>query len=716
MVLAAAGTGCSGARAMTRPDSPPESPVESVSETLHGEVIVDPYRWLEDGDSPRVAEWTARQNAYTERYMDAVAARKGLRASLEDAFATGSISAPALAGPNAFWIEQTGDTDQPLLMVQPLDQSSPARPLLDVNALSGDHTVALDWSYASPTGRLMAFGLSSSGDERSVLHVIDVATGERLSDTIEGTRAASLQWLPDESGFLYTRYPISGSRYWPEVKPDDASYYRHVYKHILGTDPAEDVRIFGADQGREDWTSIDASPDGKWLVATVFQGWSKSQVFIRRGDAADDAAWKLVADRAETLDQPLPTNDGLYLSTNHLAAHGRVVRQAWETLAADGRDPAGDAWEPVVGEDPQRVIRDVSIAGQRLVVHWLFEASSRLTLHEADGALAAEVTLPTLGSVAGIGASPKHDAVYVAFSSFSTPPTVLRIDRDTPATTTVFRSVVAAIPQIDTVVTLERARSKDGTEITLFVTHRRGIPRDGLAPAVLYGYGGFDVALTPDYARNIQPFLAAGGVYAVAHLRGGGEYGAAWHRAGMLDQKERVFEDFEAAADFLVSARYTAPERLAVMGGSNGGLLAGAAVVRFPEKIRAAVVRVPLLDMLRYPRFLIAKLWIPEYGDPEEPVAFRWLRAYSPYHNVPESFSAPATLLMAAESDTRVDPMHARKFAALLQARSAGPHPVLLRIETRAGHGAGKPRSKVVDEYVDVWSFLWRELRVPTVD
>ncbi|MEZ4266016.1 MAG: prolyl oligopeptidase family serine peptidase [Myxococcota bacterium] len=698
---------------MTRPDSAPATAVEAVSETLHGEVVVDPYRWLEDGESARVAEWTAQQNAYTERYMGQVAARANLRASLEDAFATGSISAPALAGPNAIWVEQTGDTDQPLLMVQPLDGSSPARTLLDVNALSTDGTVALDWSYASPSGRLLAFGLSGSGDERSVLHVLNVDTGERLPELIEGTRAASLQWLPDESGFLYTRYPVAGTRYWPAVADDDASYFRHVYKHILGTDPAQDVRIFGAEQGREDWTSIDASPDGAWLVATVFQGWSKSQVFIRRGDAPDDAPWRLVADRAETLDQPLPADDALYLSTNHKAARGRVVRQSWVALAAEGRDPTGDAWETVIAEHDQRVIRDVGLAGKRLVVHWLFEASSRLTLHEADGALVAEVTLPTLGSVGGIGASPRHDQVYAAFSSFSTPPTVLRIDRATPSTTSVFRSVVAAIPEIDTVVTLERARSKDGTEITLFVTHKRGLPRDGLAPAVLYGYGGFDVALTPDYARNIQPFLAAGGVYAVAHLRGGGEYGAAWHRAGMLDQKERVFEDFEAAADFLVSAGYTAPERLAVMGGSNGGLLTGAAVVRFPQKIRAAVIRVPLLDMLRYPRFLIAKLWIPEYGDPEEPVAFRWLRAYSPYHNVPEHFAAPATLLMAAESDTRVDPLHARKFAALLQARNDGAHPVLLRIETRAGHGAGKPRSKVVDEYVDVWSFLWRELRVP---
>ncbi|MCB9728637.1 MAG: S9 family peptidase [Deltaproteobacteria bacterium] len=698
---------------MTRREAPPETKVEPVTETLHGVTIVDPYRWLEDGESPRVVAWTAQQNAYTERYMEDVHARKALRGALEDAFATGSVNAPSLAGPYAFWLEQSGDTDQPLLMVEPLDGSAPARTLLDINRLSTDGTIALDWSYPSPSGRLLAYGLSTSGDERSVLHVMEVATGRELGEPIEGTRAASLQWLPDESGFLYTRYPLAGTRYWPEVSAEDASYYRQVYRHVLGTDPAQDPRIFGADRAREEWATIDGSPDGRWLVATIFQGWSNSLVFIRRGDAADDAPWRLVAERPETLDQPLASDEWLYLSTNLHATRGRVVRKRWEDLDAPEFDATGDAWEPVIAEDPERVIRDVHLAGDRLVVHWLFQASSHLTIHDAAGAPLAEVALPTLGSVAGIGSSPRHDDVFAAFSSFAIPPTVLRL-RAGSTEPQVFRSVTAAIPEVDTVVTLERARSHDGTEITLFVTHRRDLPRDGLAPAVLYGYGGFDVALTPDYARNIQPFLAAGGVYAVAHLRGGGEYGAAWHRAGMLDQKERVFEDFEAAADFLVSARYTAPERLAVMGGSNGGLLTGAAVVRFPQKIRAAVVRVPLLDMLRYPRFLIAKLWIPEYGDPEDPEAFRWLRSWSPYHNMPDEIVAPATLLMAAESDTRVDPMHARKFTALLQAHNTGPHPVLLRIETRAGHGAGKPRSKVVDEYVDIWSFLWRELRVPT--
>jgi prolyl oligopeptidase len=697
---------------MTRTDCPPATRSEAVTDTLHGEIVADPYRWLEDGDSPEVAQWTAAQNACTDRALATVPARAALRGALEDAFATGSVGAPALAGPSAFWIEQSGDTDQPLLMVQPIDQSSPARVLIDVNALSDDGTVALDWTYASPTGRLLAFGLSSSGDERSVLHIIDVATGARLPDVIEGTRAASLQWLPDESGFLYTRYPVAQTRYWPEVSEDDASYFRQIYRHQLGTDPADDVRIFADEAGREDWTSIDASPDGRWLVATVFLGWSKSRVFVRRGDAPDDAPWRLVADRAETLDQPLPTDQWLYLSTNHKAARGRVVRQRWEALEDPAHDPTGDQWVPAVTEDAQRVIRDVAVAGQRLVVHWLFEASSRLTIHAADGARTGEVTLPALGSVAGIGASPRHDAIFAAFSSFSIPPTVLRLDGAAPASTTTFRGVTAAIADVETVVKLERARSKDGTELTMFVTHRADLARDGRAPTVLYGYGGFDVALTPDYARNIQPFLAAGGVYAVAHLRGGGEYGATWHRAGMLDQKERVFEDFEAAADYLVSAGYTSPERLAVMGGSNGGLLTGAAAVRFPQKFRAAIVRVPLLDMLRYHRFLIAKLWIPEYGDPDEPTAFRWLAAYSPYHRIPERIEAPATLLMAAESDTRVDPLHARKFAARLQAHNVGPNPVHLRIETRAGHGAGKPRSKVVDEYVDIWSFLWRELHI----
>ena len=588
-------------------------------------------------------------------------------------------------------------------MTREVDNNAAAKVLIEGDALSADGTVAIDWFYPSDSGRLLAYGLSQSGDEESLLHLMNVETGEQLSTKIPGTRFTSLVWAPDEASFFYTRYPLAGTRYWESVSEDEARYHRHVYRHVIGQDYALDERIFGEDIDREDWPNVDAPSNASWLVISQHRGWSDSKVIARPWGAAADTPWTVVADREGSREQPIPCDDYLFLFTNHDAPRGRVLRMTWDA-------PTVNSATEIIPSDSSRVMKSVQVIGRQIVIHWLHEASSQLEVFDFDGTLVRTVALPTVGSVTGLGGQRGSGDLYFGFSSYVTPPVVYRTgSSEAPL---VFEAIKGAIDPSDFTVSLHRTTSKDGTVVSLFVVHRRDLLPDGDEPTVLYGYGGFNFSLTPSYNRNIQPFLAAGGVYAVAHLRGGGEYGEAWHEDGMLGNKQNVFDDFAACADYLVAAGFTRPEKLAVMGGSNGGLLTGVASVQFPEKFKASVIRVPLLDMLRYHRFLVARLWLPEYGDPEKPEDFKWLRAYSPYHNVPEPFSAPATLIMAAESDTRVAPLHARKFAALLQAKSKSQNPVLLRIETKAGHGAGKPTSKIIDEYVDIWRFIGAELRI----
>jgi prolyl oligopeptidase len=683
----------------------PASRVVEITETLHGQQIRDPYHWLEDDDAPEVIAWTAAQNQYTAAHLDRSAGADALRVGLEKAFEVGTLQTPTVAAGQAFWLERRQGQDQHNLMTRAVETEGPGRVLIHGDGLSADGTVAIDWYYPSDSGRLLAYGLSESGNEESVLHILVVETGEHLATKIPGTRFASLVWAPDEESFIYTRYPLAGTRYWPEVDDDAKRYHRQIYHHQLGTDYAQDVRLFGADIPRDDWPNIDAPSNASMLVVSQHRGWSESTVFARPWSAAPETPWTVVADRKGFREQPIPTDEYLFLFSNHDAPRGRVLRMDWSAM------DVSKATE-VIPTDPTRVMESVQVIGGRIVVQWLHNASSQLEIFDFDGKSVRSVTLPTVGSVTGLGGERRSGELLYGFSSYVTPPVVYRTGTGAEDVVATFNAIEGAVNPDDFTVTLHRTPSKDGTEVSLFIVHRRDLKPDGDEPTVLYGYGGFNISLTPSYNRNIQPFLAAGGVYAVAHLRGGGEYGEVWHEAGMLGNKQNVFDDFAACADYLVSAGFTRPDRLAVMGGSNGGLLTGVATVQFPEKFRASVIRVPLLDMLRYHRFLVARLWIPEYGDPEDPAAFKWLRAYSPYHNIPGPFDGPSSLIMAAESDTRVAPLHARKFAALLQAQSTSGRPVLLRIETKAGHGAGKPTSKIVDEYVDIWRFLGQELGI----
>jgi prolyl oligopeptidase len=657
--------------------------------------VEDPYRWLEDGESPEVAAWTDAQGRHTQEALSGFPGRARLRARLEALFAIGTLTPPSVHRGRCFYQRRQGNEEQPILYVRD-SAGAPDRVLLDPARLSADATSALDWYYPSPDGKLLAFGVSEGGSELSTLRVRDVAAGVDLGDEIPHTRACSLAWLPDAAGFYYTRYPEPGS-----VAAGEENYHRRVFFHALGSDPRRDPEIFGAAREPEDWPSVQLSPDGRFLVVSVSRGWTRTDVYLQ--DRVRGGGFTTVAEGEDVLYATIPRNDRLYLLTNKDAPRYRF-------LAADPAAPAPASWRELLAEG-EDVLEAAEVVGDRILAQWLRGASSRLTLHERDGRLLCEIPLPMIGSVAGLTGEWDGADAFFGFSSYTYAPAVFRVSLAS-GRAELWQRVPADVASDSFRVRLSHCQSRDGTRISLFLVDRKDREADARGPAVLTGYGGFNVSLTPAFGRSLLAFVERGGLFAVAHLRGGGEYGEEWHRAGMLGRKLNVFDDFTAAAEHLRAERLVAEDRLAIMGGSNGGLLVGAALTQRPELFRAVVCQVPLLDMIRYHKFRLARLWIPEYGSAEDPEAFRWLLAYSPYHRVADGTAYPAVLLTTGESDSRVDPMHARKMAARLQAASSSGRPVLLRVDSRAGHGQGKPISKSLDEWTDVWSFLFRELGV----
>ena len=678
----------------------PATPTVDAAETLHGETIPDPYRWLEDGDSAETRAWTEAQNALTEGYLARAPAREAIRRRLDELLAIGAISTPMPAHGRYFYQRREGRQNQPVLYVRD-GVDGPDGVAVDPNALDPAGTTALDWYYPSDDGSLLAYGFSENGSEQSVLHVLDVGRGVTLPDRISRTRAADLAWLPDGSGFYYTRYPAPGT-----VPPGEEHYHRGVYFHRLG-DPDTDLLVFQPAE-KEYWPGVSLSPDGRWLSIHVSRTFDQTDLYL--GDRHTRAG--------EVASPPLVVvAEGLPASFEGEVAHGRLFLRTnldaptYRLYEVDPARPSRGHWRELVPARPGAVLEGVRVLADRLALSYLERATSRLRLADLDGGLRHEVSLPTLGSLFGLGGEPDGHELFYGFSSYTVPPSVYRLDLRTDEQT-LWRRVEADVDPDRFQVEQVTVPSRDATPVTMFLVHRRGLERTGTTPTYLTAYGGFNISMTPAFSRSLLLWLEHGGLAAIPNIRGGGEYGEEWHKGGMLERKQNSFDDFVAAAEWLIAERYTRPECLAVAGGSNGGLLMGAVLTQRPELFRAVVVQVPLLDMLRYHRFLIARLWIPEYGSPDDPEAFAWLRAYSPYHHVRQGTPYPAVLLATAESDTRVDPMHARKMAARLQAATSSTRPVLLRLEARAGHGAGKPLSKVLDELTDTWTFVFSEVAV----
>lgn len=673
---------------------PPPAKVEPITDTIHDTVLIDPYRWLENGDAPEVQAWTEAQNAYYQKYVDNFNGKEQIRAQLDKLYNTGAVSEPTVRGNRYFIQRRTGQQNHMVLYLRE-GLTGSDQVLLDPNTFSADGTAALDWFYISQDGSRMAYGVSQAGTEWSTLYVMDIPSRQLHADTIPRTRGCTVAWLTDNSGFYYTRYPMPGT-----VAEGDDNYYRKVYFHRLGTQWENDLLIWENTADKTTWCGPDLSPDGRWLLISDYYGWSKSELFLK--DTRDpNAPFVHLTDGREAMYQTMLLNDRFIIQTNDGAPMGKVLLGRYEQpLMAD--------WKEII---PEREVtfKSVAVLAHHIVINAVKNATSQLELYTLDGQFVKEVALPSIGSVEGVSGEWNGSELFYQFNSFTVPTTIYHYEF-AAGESSLFEEITTPFDLSKFEVKQVWYTSKDGTQVSMFIIAPRGITLNGQTPCLLDGYGGFNSMEMPAFYRKRIPWLLAGNVYAIPNLRGGAEYGEKWHRAGMLESKQNTFNDFIAAAEYLIDEGYTSPEKLALYGGSNGGLLIGAILTQRPDLFAAAVCDVPLLDMIRYHKFRIARLWIPEYGSSEDPAQFEYILKYSPYHNVKPGTAYPAVLFKAGESDSRVDPLHARKMAALIQASTSSDSPILLRIEGKAGHGQGKPVAKRVEELVEEWSFVFKAL------
>ncbi|MDQ2728494.1 MAG: prolyl oligopeptidase family serine peptidase [Actinomycetota bacterium] len=659
----------------------------------------DPYRWLEDPDDPRTRQWSTAEEELTAAWLAERPARAAIARRLE-ALLPGFVSAPAVVGERRFITERRPGQDHGVLRVE--QTGRPPRVLVDPNLLSDDGTVTLDYWSPSIEGDRLAYQLSSGGDEESQLCVMDVESGEVLEGPIGRLRYSPVAWLPGGDELFYVR------RLDPALVPaDEVAYHRRVWRHRVGADAATDTMVFGdgsAGEGSEPtaYYGVGTSEDGRWMVVSLSLGTApRNEVWI--SEVADVPAWRQVLAGIDAQAWPHLDREGrLWLLTDLDAPRGRLC-----VVDAAAPEPGPSGWREVVAEDPEAVLEDATLAGGHLVVVRSRHATSEVSVVDADtGELFREVTLPGPGSADVTGRRDEGPEVWVGFTDYTRPYQVGRLDvatggleEPTSGNGVPGAEPAAADAGTEVVSRLVTYRSADGTEVrlTVIAAGAEG-PAGGPRPTVLYGYGGFGVPMTPAYSSTILGWVAAGGVWAVANLRGGSEEGESWHRAGMRENKERVFEDFEAAGEWLVAQGWTAPGMLGILGGSNGGLLVGAAVTRRPDLWRAAVCSAPLLDMVRYEQFGLGATWSDEFGTASDPTELAWLLGYSPYHHVTAGVVYPAVLFTVFDSDTRVDPLHARKMTAALQGATSAPaedRPILLRAEADVGHGSRSIRRSV---------------------
>ena len=660
----------------------PPTPVREVIELVHQVEVRDPYRWLEDESSPEVHAWVAAQGAYARSVLDALPGRETIAARMAQALDCGVLGGTVPRGRRRFLARRTAGMDQAALYV--IDRDGAERALVDPGPLSPDRTTALDWWSPSPDGELVCFGLSEAGSEDSTLRLLRVATGQWLEDAIPHCRLAAVAFAPDRQAVFYTRYPAPGT-----VGPGEEHYHRHVWRHRIGEDPATDLRVFGEGRDRLDYpASISFSDDGRWTVIVVAQGWDRTAVFLREGSGG-----------FRPIFEEIPNELHAWFAGDRLLALTNFGAPRYRLVEIDPARPDPASWVELVPE-AEHVLTAAVATSDRLAVHHLVDCHSRVSLHQPDGTFERPVDLPPFSSVTGLGGHHSVPDLFITVETFTRPAATYRAGEEVSR----LHPPAGFDPDLHPVRQV-RFRSRDGTEVPMFLVGRA----DGQGPTVLTGYGGFNISRTPLWMPTAVPFVEEGGLVAVANLRGGGEFGEAWHRAGMLGSKQNVFDDFIAAAEYLIGAGLTTARRLGILGGSNGGLLVGAAMTQRPDLFGCVVCRVPLLDMVRYERFKVARLWAAEYGSADDPEQLGWLLGYSPYHRVREGVRYPPTLITTGERDARVDPMHARKMAARLQAASPGSL-TLLRVEPRAGHGQGKPATKIVPEEADVWAFLLAEL------
>lgn len=677
----------------------PHSAKGSAADVYHGVRVPDPYRWLEDPDSPESRAWIEAQNKVTFGFLEQIPGRADLRERLTRLWNYERFDVPFKRGERYFYTRNDGLQNQSVLYTVDALDGSP-RILLDPNALSADGTVSLAGIAVSHDGVHLAYGISASGSDWMEWKVRRVATGEDLPDHLRWVKFSGASWTRDGKGFFYSRYDEPNEA----TRLEAVNYYQKLYFHRLGTPQAEDVLVYERPDEKEWGFSGEVSEDGDYLIISVWQGTDRrNRVFYKDLTAEKGNVVELVSQLEAAY--TFIGNEGplFWFLTDLKAPRGRII-------AVDVRRPGREAWKEIVPQ-ARETLGEVSLVGGRFIASYLKDARTQVKVFHTGGEFERELALPGIGTAGGFTGKKNHSESFYFFTGFTTAVTIYRYDISSGASS-VFRRPKVAFDPGDYETRQVFYASKDGTRIPMFVTHRKGIQLDGNNPVYLYGYGGFNISVTPSFSVSNLVWMDLGGVYAVPNLRGGGEYGEDWHMAGTKLRKQNVFDDFVAAAEWLIQNRYTRSGRLAIGGASNGGLLVGACVNQRPELFGAALPAVGVMDMLRFHKFTIGWAWVSDYGSVDDPEEFKALYAYSPLHNLKPGTSYPATLITTADHDDRVVPAHSFKYAAALQAAHVGKAPVLIRIETKAGHGAGKATSKLIEEAADRWAFLVRVLEM----
>ena len=673
------------------------------TDDYHGVSVSDPYRWLEDPDSDETKAWVEAQNQITFGYLQQIPVREAIQKRLTQLWDYEKYSVPFKEGNRYFYFKNDGLQNQSVLYTLNSLDAEP-RVLLDPNKLSEDGTVALSGLSISEDGAWMAYGLSTSGSDWQEWRVRSIETGEDTSDRLQWIKFSGASWTHDHKGFFYSRYDEPNEK----TKLEDANYFQKLYYHRLGTDQAEDSLIYDRPDHKEWGFQGGVSEDGQYLIVSVWLGTDpRNLVFYKDLSNPDAPVVELISDFEASFSFIDSEKNLFWFQTDLDAPRGRVI-------AIDVTQPDRQHWQEVIPQSAE-TLEGVGLLNDQFVASYLKDARSQVKIFGLSGDFVREVALPGIGSAGGFGGKREDTETFYSFTSFTTPPTIYRYNLVTDEST-LFRQ-----PQVDFNPDHYETRqvfysSKDGTQVPMFITHKKGLKLDGNNPTYLYAYGGFGISITPSFSVGNLVWMELGGVFALPNLRGGGEYGEDWHQAGTKLKKQNVFDDFIAAGEWLIANGYTSSEKLAIAGGSNGGLLVGACMTQRPDLFGAALPAVGVLDMLRFHKFTIGWAWTAEYGSPEDAEEFKALYAYSPLHQLKSETAYPATLITTADHDDRVVPAHSFKFAAGLQAAHSGPHPVLIRIETKAGHGAGKPTTKVIEEIVDKWVFLVKTLNfAPTL-
>ncbi len=664
---------------------------------LHGTQVQDPFRWLEDVKADEVQAWMHERDEYARAHLGQLPERDALNARFKEILYVESRSAPVKKGGRLFYRVKPKDKEKSMYYWQV--PGEPAKVLLDPNTMSEDGSLSVHAVIASPDGRKVAYMEQANNADESTLKIIDVESGVLSEiDSIEHLRYTEPSWTPKADGFYYTWLPSD-----PKIASTDRMAYGEVRFHKLGTAASEDKTVRGKTGDASRWQGAELSEDGRYLVLTISRGWSEQDVYIMEPNS-EAPSWKPLAVGTKSNYQVIAFEGVLYVASNHEASRWRIFRVAPDKL--ERKD-----WVEIVSEDASAVLESMKVIGGKLGLTYLKDAATSMQIRNLDGTMLRVVELPALGTTSGFVGASKDDAAYFSFSSFNYPTTIYETSVAT-GTQSVFARVQVPVKSEDFVVEQVHYPSKDGTKVSMFLVYDKklagpdgGLSKAGDHPVLMFGYGGFNIPLTPSFAPLIIPWMERGGVYAMPNLRGGGEYGEAWHQAGMLGNKQNVFDDHQGAVKWLQSSGYTKPSRTVIYGRSNGGLLVGAAMTQAPQLYSAVICGVPLLDMVRYHKFGVGKAWIPEYGSAEEPEQFKWLHAYSPYHQVKSGTSYPALLMLSADTDDRVDPLHARKFVAAVEHASTSLEVNLLRIETNSGHGGSDMRTKYAARLADMIAF-----------